>query len=117
MKKILEVLQSGTGELIFNTDIDINKNPDAIPQIASMGAFSMSTSLWGGNEASVLAVLRAHTIADLSLCVHRKEIIKELEECARSLENCMNQARREFEKAGGKIATFPPDVKPPKSFS
>lgn len=117
MKKILEVLQYGNGEIKFHTDIDINTNPDAIPQIASMGALSMATKLWGGNEASVLSVLRALTIADLSLCTHRKEMIKELEECARMLEKCMNECKREFEKTGGKILTSPPNEMPPKTFS
>ena len=44
-----------------------------------MAAFSMATKLWGGNEQSVLAVLRALGMADLALCEHKKEMIREIE--------------------------------------
>ena len=108
MKKILEVLQNENGEIRFDTDIDVNLHPDAIPNISSMAAFSMATNLWGGNEMSVLAVLRALTLADLSLCVNRKEMLEQLEHGSEYLAECLNTVRKEFEKAGEEIHVIYP---------
>ena len=49
MRKILEVIECPNGELKFNTDVDIIKNPDEIPDISSRATFCMATKLWGGN--------------------------------------------------------------------
>ena len=56
MKKILEVLQDGSGLLRFNTDIDVTKNPQMALDITQSAIISMATTLWGGNEISVLAM-------------------------------------------------------------
>ncbi len=117
MKKLLEVLEYGDGEIRFNTDINVNKNPEMIPDIASKAAFSMATKLWGGNEISILAVIRALSIADLSLCTHRKEMIREMESNSEYLAQCFVEAKREYEKAGGKVFSFAPDFKPSKHHS
>lgn len=117
MKKLLEVLQYGDGEIRFNTDINVNKNPEVIPDIASRAAFSMATGLWGENEVSVLAVLRALNLADLSLSVNRKEMLKEMDRNSEYLAKCLHEAKREYEKAGGKVFTFGPDIKPSKNHS
>ena len=79
MKKVLEVLQYGETDFRFNTDFDVKKNPDAIAALVLKIAMAMGTSLWGGNEQSVLAVLRAMTVADLALTVNRKELIQVME--------------------------------------
>ncbi|MBO4635316.1 MAG: hypothetical protein J5669_08095 [Bacteroidales bacterium] len=117
MKKILEVLQDKNGEMHFHTDIDIDKNPSQISDVASMALISMATRLWGGNECSVLSVLRALTMADFALCVRRKELIQELEMNANALINCFQEAQRTFEEAGGTVLLFPPHIMPPKMSS
>jgi hypothetical protein len=51
MKKILEVLECSNGELKFNTDLNVKKNPSAVMDVASSAIFTMTTKLWGGNES------------------------------------------------------------------
>ena len=114
MKKILEVLQYGDLDIRFNTDIKIEKDPGQIPEIASLAMFSMATRLWGGNENSVLAVLRALSIADLSLCGNRKEMIRFLDEESALLASCFQETAQELANKGGKVITFPPGIKPTK---
>ena len=114
MKKILEVLQYGNGEIRFNTDVDVARNPGQIIEIASMAAFSMATKLWGGNEQSVLAVLRALGMADLALCEHKKEMIREIEYTAQVISDSIKETMRELERNGAKVMTFAPNIMPPK---
>ena len=85
MKKILEVLQYGDTDIRFNTDIDVRKNPNAVMDILSRVAFAMTTSLWGGNEMSVLAMIRTLSIADLAVSVNREEMIHQLDETSAML--------------------------------
>ena len=59
MKKILEVLETSSGELKFHTDVDVKRNPAAVMDVASSAVFTMATKLWGGQEDSVIAVIRA----------------------------------------------------------
>ena len=117
MKKILEVLQCENGEIRFNTDINVDKNPEEIMNIAPMAAISMATKLWGGNESAVLAVIRALMIADLSLSVNRKEMVRGMTQSAETLERCILEAKKEFEKSGGKITIMSPGIKSPKTCS
>lgn len=65
MKRILEVLQDGDGQLKFRTDINVWEDPMASMDIIQNAMLSMSTTLWGGNEQSVLAMIRSLAIADL----------------------------------------------------
>ena len=117
MKKILEILQYGETDIRFKTDLKPTTHPDDIPSLIGEVSLAMMTTLWGGNELDVLAVIRTLAIADLALCVNRKEMIrsldKESEVCARLLE----EARREFNKNGGKFVVVPPYVNPPKTRS
>ena len=110
MKKVLEVLQYGETDLRFNTDFDVKKNPDAIAALVLKIAMAMGTSLWGGNEQSVLAVLRAMTVADLALTVNRKELIQVMEHDATMLARALERARKEFVRAGGEVQVFGPGV-------
>lgn len=55
MKKILQVLRYGNGDIIFKTDVDPLKSPDEINNILIQTMISMATKLWGGNEQAVLA--------------------------------------------------------------
>jgi hypothetical protein len=112
MKKILEVLQYGDFDIRFNTDIKALKNPNVIPDVTSRIAISMSTSLWGGNERDVLAMIRALSIADLALSVNREEMIRYLDKSSELLARSFVEARELFEKRGGKMTVFPPHVMP-----
>lgn len=111
MKTVLQVLQYGDIDFRFKTDFDPQSNPESLFQIITGVTMAMSTTLWGGNEAAVLAVLRALTLADLSLCVNRKDMIKWLDEESRNLAKAINEARREMEKRG-KMITFGPGIAP-----
>lgn len=112
MKKILEVLQYGEFDIRFNTDIDVMKNPALAQDITIKSALAMTTSLWGGNEISVLAMIRALGIADLGVSVNRKEMVRYLDSASKMVEQSMWEARREFERKGGKIQVFSPLIKP-----
>lgn len=114
MKKILEVLQYGEMDIRFNTDIKVEGNPEIVPAIVSSVAFSMATRLWGGKELSVLAIIRALAIADLSLCADRDRMLRELNQSSSVLARAFQQAKKEIEKHGGKVLTFGPEVMPPK---
>ena len=65
MKKILEVLRYGENDIRFHTDLDPTKAPGIIPETTTELAIAMMTTLWGGNELAVLAMIRALAIADL----------------------------------------------------
>ena len=112
MKKILEVLQYGDFDIRFNTDIDVTKNPNAVPDTIIKAALAMTTSLWGGNELSVLAMIRALSIADLGVSVNRKEMIRYLDISSKMCEQSIHEAREEYRRKGGEIHVFPPNVKP-----
>lgn len=117
MKKILEVKQNGDFDFRFDTDFDPKKEAGKIPGIISGIAGAMVTSLWGGNELGVLAMIRALAIADLAASVNRKEMIRFLDEESRNLAEAMESARREMERRGAVIKTFPPGVKPQNTMS
>ena len=80
MKKILEVLECSNGELKFNTDVDVIKDPESIIDITGRAIFCMATKLWGGNEHSVIAMIRALFSADMALSPDRKTVCKGIAE-------------------------------------
>ena len=80
MKKILEIHQYGETDIRFHTDLRPTEKPESIPELVSSVAFSMMTSLWGGNEMDILAIIRALAIADLAVSVNRKEMIKMMDQ-------------------------------------
>ena len=112
MKKILEVLRFGENDIRFHTDFDPVKNPALLPATTSDVAFSMATRLWGGNERSVLAMLRCLTIADIAMSVNRKQMIHWLEEESAILARSFQEAMAEFQRSGGKVFTFAPGTSP-----
>ena len=114
MKKILEVLQNGNGELRFYTDLDVQKNPNIIMDLTVNAIFSMATKLWGGNEKDVIAIIRALFVADMALSVDRKVVLKGLgEECDKLGEQFMRMMKEFQDK--GKVVAFPPGVSAPSS--
>ena len=112
MKKILEVLQYGDFDLRFNTDIDVSKHPEAVQDTIARAAMSMTTTLWGGNEQSVLAMIRALSIADLGVSVNRKEMVRFLDESSRICEISLHEWRKMMERKGKAVHVFPPHIKP-----
>ncbi|MBO5634605.1 MAG: hypothetical protein J5907_04250 [Bacteroidales bacterium] len=117
MKKILEVLRYGNGDIIFKTDVDPLKKPEEVNNVLIQTMMSMATKLWGGNEQAVLAMIRVLSIADLALSVNRKEMIRWLDRESGNLYKAFQDASAAFKKEGGKIMTFGPGVMPPKTKS
>lgn len=111
MKKILEVLQDGSGQLRFNTDINVKKDPTIALDITQSAMLAMTTSLWGGNEMSVLAVIRALAIADLSVSVNQNEMIEYLRESSKELGRAFRLVMSDAQKRGY-ATVFPPNVTP-----
>lgn len=117
MKKILEILQYGENDIRFNTDLNPTAKPDTIPGLVGSFAFTMMTSLWGGKEQDIIAIIRALTIADLAVSVNRKEMVKMMDEDSAVFAKILQETRREFEKNGGKGISFPPGIQPAKTRS
>ena len=117
MKKILEILQYGDTDIRFRTDLKPADKPDTIPGLVSSLAFAMMTTLWGANERDIIPVLRALTIADLSVSVNREEMIRLMDEDSKVFADILQETRREFERHGGKVISFPPHVQPSKTRS
>lgn len=113
MKKILEVLQYGDHDIRFNTDIKLGSDSEATALLTSI-AFAMVTTLWGGKEREVLAMIRALAIADLSVSVNRKEMLKILDLDSEQLGRALMDSKKEMERRGMKVMTFAPGVLPPK---
>ena len=101
MKKILEVLRYGENDIRFRTDIDPLKDPDTVHQTVTELAMAMMTTLWGGNEQAVLAMIRALAIADLGVSVNRRQMVGFLDDASGMLEASIRDARRAFEQSGG----------------
>ncbi len=114
MKKILEILQYGDTDIRFKTDLKPTARPDSLPELVSLFSFCMMTSLWGGNEQDIIAILRALAIADLAVSVNRKEMIRMLDKDSEFFAKMLREARREYEKSGGKVVTFMPAPGPAK---
>ena len=117
MKKILEIHQYGETDIRFHTDLKPTQKPDTIPGLVTSTAFSMMTSLWGGNELDILAIIRALAIADLAVSVNREEMIKMMDQGSKVFADILEEAHQEFEKNGGKIIRFAPGIMPDKTKS
>lgn len=117
MKKILEIHQYGETDIRFHTDLKPTAKPDTIPGLISTVAFTMMTSLWGGNEMDILAIIRALAIADLSVSVNRKDMIKMMDQDSKAFADMIQEARQAFESSGGKVIQFGPGIMPGKTRS
>ena len=116
MKTLLEITQKENGRILFNTDLDLTKNPSLLFQLSFDLAFAMMTNLWGGNESSVIGIIRSLAIADLSICGNRKDIVRFFDEASKDLCDGVHNAVREMEQKG-LVKTFPPNVKPSNTAS
>lgn len=112
MKKVLEVLQCSNGELKFNTDLDVKKNPMVMMDITTSAIFSMATKLWGGNEQTVIAAIRALFVADMALSPDRDVVLKGLGEHAAGLGGAFTEMMMEWQSQG-KAQAFGPGVPKP----
>ena len=114
MKKILEVLQYGEGELRFNTDLDLQKDPMAIMDLTVSAMLSMATKLWGGNEQTVIAVIRSLFVADMAISTDRKTVLKGLGYEAEKMGDEFIKMMKTLQEQG-KAMTVPAGVQPPMS--
>ena len=114
MKKILEVLQYGEGELRFNTDLDLQKDPMAIMDLTVSAMLSMATKLWGGNEQTIIAVIRSLFVADMAISVDRKTVLNGLGAESEKMGEHFMKMMKELQDQG-KAMPFPPGVQPPSS--
>ena len=112
MRKILEVLQSSTGELTFNTDVDVEKDAIVVMDIMSSAMFSMATKLWGGNEQSIIAVIRALFISDMAISTDGEFIMKGIMKEAAHMGKLFNDMMAAME-ARGIAQSFAPGVPRP----
>ena len=117
MKKILEVLRYGENDIRFHTDINPAKDPEIIHETVTELAMAMMTTLWGGNEQAVLAMIRALAIADLGVSVNRRQMISFLNDASAMLERSLHDVREAFEESGGKMMVFGPGFAPLKKRS
>ena len=112
MKTLLRVIQTGDHKIRFETDLDVKKNPAIIYDLIERFSFAMITTLWGGNEQTVLAIIRALSIADLAVSVNRKDMVRFLDETSRIAARALDEAKKDFVRSGGKIIDFAPGVMP-----
>lgn len=114
MKKILEVLQYGEDDIRFNTDIDVIKDPAVVDEIAIKCLSTMIFKLWGGNELSVLAMIRALMAADVAASVDPEHMIESLSTSSSNLRTIMDDIISEMKQSGLLVQTFQPGVPNPK---
>ena len=116
MKKILEIVKQDNGMISFNTDIDLAKNPSMIPQLNLEFAFNMMTELRGRNEQAVIGIIRSLALADLSVCIHRKDMVRFLDEGSQQLSEVLQETIKELEQKG-LFKRCRPDVRCSKTIS
>lgn len=112
MKKLLEVNLYDNFEIRFKTDFDVLKNPELASQIPVAAAFTMLTKLWGGNETSVLAVIRMLSMADIAVSVNRDEMLEKLKESSNLVAEQVRELISSMEKSGVKFQFYGPGIKP-----
>lgn len=117
MKKILEVVRVDEYHYEFNTDIDPMADPEVIHRTVTEVAMAMMTTLWGGNESAVLAMIRALSIADLGVSVNREQMVGFLDDASKMLADSIMESRRQVEKNGGTVIVFGPGESRPEKFN
>ena len=112
-KTNLKVVKNDNG-IRFETDANPLENTNEIHETVIEVAMAMVTTLWGGNEQAVLAMIRALAVADLGVSVNRKQMVGFLDEASEQLANSILQARQEFQESSGKVVIFAPGVPRPE---
>lgn len=113
MKKILEVHLYGENDVRFNTDFNPETRPEEVNETLTKVTLAMLTTLWGGNETAVLAMIRMLAIADLSVSVNRKQMIRLLDQESEILSQVVKEFNAKMQKEG-KLMVFGPGIMPPK---
>jgi hypothetical protein len=116
MKKILEVLYYGPNDIRFKTDFHPPIGPRTISNLLFDTTLSMATKLWGGDETSVLAMIRILAVADLTLSVNREEMLRNMAQDSEYFAKMFNEMTQEMVKHGEAIS-FGPGIAPPKGMS
>lgn len=112
MKTLLRITRTGDEKIRFETDLDVKKDPELFLDLIQQFTCAMTTTLWGGNEMTVLGIIRALAVSDLAVSVNRKEMVRFLDETSRMTARALEETKREFERAGGKIISFGPGISP-----
>lgn len=116
METILKVTRDGN-KINFETEFNPMKSENSILELVNQIAFSMVTSLWGGNESAVLAVIRSLAIADLGVSDNREKMVSFLNEASAHLEKSMLEAREQMMKDGIAVQIFAPGVPRPDAIN
>lgn len=101
-KKILEVTMNEKGLLDFKSDLDLRKRSDLLilEQLVPMTAFSIETSLFGTQEQSVTAALRALSLGEICINRNPQTIIKEMGRVADVMVKAIAATNAEMVKKG-----------------
>lgn len=113
MKKLLEVNLCDNFEIRFKTDIDVLKEQELASMIPLAAAYTMLTKLWGGNETSVLAIIRMLSMADIAVSVDRDEMIEKLKLSSGRVAEQLKDLISCMEKSGTQFRSYGPGIKPP----
>ena len=100
--------------LTFLILLGTKKNPMAIMDLTVAAMFSMATKLWGGNEQTVIAVIRSLFVADMAISTDRKTMLKGLGKEAEQMGDEFMKKMKTLQDQG-KAMTFPAGVQPPMS--
>ncbi len=73
----------------------------------------MITKLWGGNELSVLAMIRLLAITSLAVCGNREELLENLAHDSEELARVIKEANKKARAEGIDIIVYPPYMMPP----
>lgn len=76
MKKILEVLQYGEGDIRFETDIDVRRDKDIGTVLMCKILMAMESDYWQQISDYVFDMIYALTVADLACSVNREEMLE-----------------------------------------
>lgn len=114
MKTILEIKKYGENDIRFITDLDHRKRPQEMVELIPSFLLAMTTTLWGGNEVTVLGIIRALAIADLAASVNREEMIRLLDTESSNLSSMYKKFLKEQERHG-LVVSFPAGMGPTKT--
>lgn len=109
MKKILEVLQYGEGDIRFDTDIDVAKNPQKGMEVILKSAMAIKSQFFQKFNQSAMDMICALAIADLACSVNRKEMIGILDHDSRQVEQIFKEGMEMYlrYKKSGRIPSGP----------
>ncbi len=96
MKKILEVLQYGDGDIRFETDIDVRKDKDIGTALMCKILMAMQSDYWQQISDYVFDMIYALTVADLACSVNREEMLEILRKDSDNVIKIKEESNRMF---------------------